>query len=68
MESFGFQLGETALTMRRDFDRRAANLGVTRAQWRVLLREIFESAFASGRRASGVTRGGWYRLAPADQD
>jgi predicted GNAT superfamily acetyltransferase len=37
------------------------------AQWRVLLREIFESAFASGRRASGVTRGGWYRLAAAGQ-
>ena len=37
------------------------------AQWRVLVREIFESAFASGRQASGVTRGGWYRLAAAGQ-
>lgn len=37
------------------------------AQWRVLLREIFEGAFASGRRASGVTRGGWYRLTAPDQ-
>jgi predicted GNAT superfamily acetyltransferase len=36
------------------------------AQWRVLLREIFEAAFSSGRRASGVTRGGWYRLAAPD--
>lgn len=39
----------------------------TAAQWRVLLREIFEAAFASGRRASGVTRGGWYRLTAPDQ-
>ena len=33
-----FQLAETALVLRRDFDRRAAELGVTRAQWRVLVR------------------------------
>jgi MarR family transcriptional regulator for hemolysin len=38
MESFGFEVAETALVMRRDFDRRAAGLGVTRAQWRVLAR------------------------------
>ena len=38
VESFGFEVAETALAMRRDFDRRASRLGVTRAQWRVLLR------------------------------
>src|SRR5689334_15106049 len=38
MESFGFEISETALAMRRDFDRRASGLGVTRAQWRVLAR------------------------------
>ena len=38
MDSFGFELAETARVMRRDFDRRASALGVTRAQWRVLLR------------------------------
>ena len=38
MEMFGFEVAETAQTMRRAFDRRAAVLGVTRAQWRVLVR------------------------------
>jgi DNA-binding MarR family transcriptional regulator len=38
MENFGFEVAETALAMRRDFDRRAAGLGVTRAQCRVLIR------------------------------
>jgi len=38
METFGFEVAETALAMRRDFDRRASALGVTRAQWRVLVR------------------------------
>ena len=38
MESFGFEVAETALAMRRDFDRRSAPTGVTRAQWRVLVR------------------------------
>jgi len=38
MEIFGFEVAETAQTMRRAFDRRAAALGVTRAQWRVLVR------------------------------
>ena len=38
MESFGFDIAETARVLRRDFDRRAAALGVTRAQWRVLAR------------------------------
>ncbi|WP_159701682.1 hypothetical protein [Arthrobacter sp. 18067] len=35
------------------------------AMWRLQLREILESAFASGYIASGVTRTGWYKLAPA---
>jgi DNA-binding MarR family transcriptional regulator len=38
METFAFEVGETARLLRRDFDRRAAALGVTRAQWRVLAR------------------------------
>ena len=38
METFAFEIGETARMLRRDFDRRAAALGVTRAQWRVLVR------------------------------
>ncbi|MEA3551239.1 hypothetical protein [Pseudarthrobacter sp. C1] len=37
------------------------------ARWRVLVREIFEPAFASGRQASGVTRDGWYKLTAPDQ-
>lgn len=43
MENFGFGVGETALAMRRDFDRRAGGLGVTRSQWRVLLRLATDS-------------------------
>lgn len=37
MEYFSFDIAETARVMRRAFDRRAATLGVTRAQWRVLV-------------------------------
>lgn len=37
-ENFAFDVGETARALRREFDRRAAVLGVTRAQWRVLAR------------------------------
>ena len=33
-----FEIGETAHALRRSFDRRAATLGVTRAQWKVLFR------------------------------
>src|SRR3954469_15148764 len=36
--NFAFEVAETALVLRRDFERRAAELGVTRAQWRVLAR------------------------------
>ena len=36
--NFAFCVAETAHVMRRDYDRRAATLGVTRAQWRVLAR------------------------------
>jgi MarR family transcriptional regulator, transcriptional regulator for hemolysin len=36
MERFALEIIETARIMRRDFDRRAAVLGATRAQWRVL--------------------------------
>ena len=38
MEDLPFEIGETAHALRRAFDRRAAALGVTRAQWKVLLR------------------------------
>ena len=36
IESLPFEIAETAHAIRRAFDRRAAPLGVTRAQWRVL--------------------------------
>lgn len=32
--------------------------------WRACTREIFRAAFAAGHTARGVTRAGWYRLAP----
>ena len=38
METFPFEIGETAHVLRRAFDRRASGLGVTRAQWKVLFR------------------------------
>ena len=38
MEPSLVEIGETAHALRRAFDRRAATLGVTRAQWRVLVR------------------------------
>jgi DNA-binding MarR family transcriptional regulator len=36
--NLAFDIAETALAIRREFDRRATSLGVTRAQWRVLSR------------------------------
>ena len=36
MESLGWDIAETAHALRRAFDRAAAELGVTRSQWRVL--------------------------------
>ena len=36
--NFAFCVAETGHAMRREFDRRAQALGVTRAQWRVLTR------------------------------
>src|SRR3954468_2924791 len=38
METLPFEIAETAHTLRRAFDRRAAGLGPTRAQWKVLIR------------------------------
>lgn len=38
METLPFEIGETAHALRKSFDRRAARLGVTRAQWKVLFR------------------------------
>ena len=38
METLPFEIAETAHAMRKAFDRRAASLGVTRAQWKVLFR------------------------------
>ena len=37
-ENLAWEIAETAHAVRRAYDRRAATLGVTRAQWRVLLR------------------------------
>ena len=36
MDELLFEINETARALRRAFDQRAADLGVTRAQWRVL--------------------------------
>ncbi|WP_300974762.1 MarR family winged helix-turn-helix transcriptional regulator [Sphingomonas sp. LHG3406-1] len=36
MEQLAWEIGETSHALRRAFDRRAAELGITRAQWRVL--------------------------------
>jgi len=36
MEMLAWEIAETAHSLRRAYDRRAAELGVTRAQWRVL--------------------------------
>jgi len=38
METLPFEIGETAHALRKAFDRRAAGLGVTRAQWKVLFK------------------------------
>ena len=38
METFPFEIGETAHALRKAFDRMAAGLGVTRAQWKVLMK------------------------------
>ena len=38
MESTLIEIGETAHALRRAFDRRASALGVTKAQWRVLVK------------------------------
>ena len=38
METLPFEIGETAHSLRKAFDRRAVGLGVTRAQWKVLFR------------------------------
>jgi len=38
METLPFEIGETAHALRKAFDRKAIGLGVTRAQWRVLMK------------------------------
>jgi MarR family transcriptional regulator, transcriptional regulator for hemolysin len=38
METLPFEIAETAHALRKNFDRRAVGLGVTRAQWKVLFR------------------------------
>jgi DNA-binding MarR family transcriptional regulator len=38
METLPFEIGETGHVLRKAFDRLAAGLGVTRAQWKVLFR------------------------------
>ena len=37
LETVGFLLADVARLMRKDFDRRVRSLGLTRAQWRVLV-------------------------------
>ena len=37
-DSLGFEIAETAHMLRRGYDRRAARLGITRPQWRVIAR------------------------------
>ena len=44
MENFAYEISETARVIRRAFDRSAAVLGTTRAQWRVLARLSREDA------------------------
>ena len=43
MEDLLFEINETARSIRRAFDQRAATMGVTRPQWRVLARLKRES-------------------------
>ena len=38
METILFEIGETAHSLRKAFDRLSAGLGVTRAQWKVLVK------------------------------
>ena len=38
METLPFEIGETAHALRKAFDRLAAGMGVTRAQWKVLFK------------------------------
>jgi DNA-binding MarR family transcriptional regulator len=38
MDTLPFEIAETAHALRRAFDRRAATLGITRAQWKVMFR------------------------------
>jgi DNA-binding MarR family transcriptional regulator len=38
METLPFEIGETAHSLRKAFDRLAVGMGVTRAQWKVLFR------------------------------
>lgn len=38
MDSFAFEVAETARAIRRAFNRRVVSLGATRSQWRVLAR------------------------------
>ena len=38
METLPFEIAETAHALRKAFDRRAAGMGVTRAQWKVMFR------------------------------
>jgi DNA-binding MarR family transcriptional regulator len=43
MEDLLFEINETARAVRRAFDQRAATMGITRSQWRVLARLKRES-------------------------
>src|SRR3954469_24875429 len=51
METLPFEIAETAHTLRRAFDRRAAGLGATRAQWKGLIRLTRTPGLRRGRLA-----------------
>ncbi|MGE0151011.1 MAG: MarR family winged helix-turn-helix transcriptional regulator [Reyranellaceae bacterium] len=82
-ERLGFLLHDGARLMRRDFEQRARNLGLTRAQWSVLahlsrceginqagLADILDVApITLGRLLDRLQRGGWVerRAVPGDK-
>lgn len=78
----GFLLSEVARLLRRDFDRRAQRLGLTRAQWSVLARlshregvkqaELAETLevqpITLARQLDRLEAGGWVRRCPDPAD
>lgn len=81
-ERLGFLLHDGARLMRRDFEQRARNLGLTRAQWSVLahlsrcegikqtgLADILDVApITLGRTLDRMQKAGWVERRPVDGD